>query len=129
MRGEHDISTVPVLSSAMARAMSLDESDVVVDLSDVEFMDASTIGVILRTREFLRPRSRAVFLRAPSPSARRILNVSGLADVFDPPADPPGALATWVAVPVADRPDRPDRPDRRDDTPAPAPASAGRAAP
>ncbi len=121
MRGEHDTSTVPALSSAMARAMSLDESDVVVDLSDVEFMDASTIGVILRTREFLRPRSRVVFLRSPSPSARRILDVSGLRDVLDPPTDPPGALATWVAVPVAERPDRRDA--------APAPASVGRAAP
>lgn len=38
----------------MARAVALDDSDLVVDLSDVQFMDAATINVLLRSREFLR---------------------------------------------------------------------------
>lgn len=121
LRGEHDTASVPALSAAMARAMSLDESDLVVDLSEVEFMDASTIGVILRTREVLLPRNRAISLRSPSSSARRILDVCGLADNLDPRTDPPGALATWVVVPVAERPDR--------RAVAPAAASVGRPAP
>jgi hypothetical protein len=38
LRGEHDVSTVAALSETMARAIALDDADVVVDLSDVQFM-------------------------------------------------------------------------------------------
>ena len=43
MRGEHDLSTHPMLSRALERAAA--HSNVVVDLSDCTFID-STIGVL-----------------------------------------------------------------------------------
>src|SRR4029450_14034403 len=46
-RGEHDISTVGALSETLARAIARD-ADVVVDLSEVDFMGAATVGVIIR---------------------------------------------------------------------------------
>ena len=45
LRGEHDISTVDALANVLARAIAFDD-DVVVDLCDVEFMGAATVGVI-----------------------------------------------------------------------------------
>jgi anti-anti-sigma factor len=48
LRGEHDVSTVSALSQTMARAIALDDGDLVVDLSGVQFMDAATVGVIVR---------------------------------------------------------------------------------
>jgi anti-anti-sigma factor len=125
LRGEHDVSTVAALSETMARAIALDDADVVVDLSDVQFMGAATVGVIIRAREFLRLRSRSLVLRSPSERARRILDVCGHSDLLDPrPIDampltgPASALGTWVAVPAT------DRIDRRADAFAPKPSSA-----
>ena len=82
--GEHDIDTLAELSSAMAGAIALDDADVVVDLSGVEFMGAATVTVIERARDFLRARSRALTVRAPSRCARRVLDVFGLTGLVEP---------------------------------------------
>jgi anti-anti-sigma factor len=127
LRGEHDVSTVAALSETMARAIALDDADVVVDLSDVQFMGAATVGVIIRAREFLRLRSRFLVLRSPSGCARRILELCGHADLLDlrpvdatPLTGPAGALRTWVAVPAT------DRIDQRADASAAKPVAVGR---
>jgi anti-anti-sigma factor len=125
LRGEHDLSTVAALSEAMAGAFALDDAEVVIDLSGVEFMGAATVGVIVRAGEFLRLRSRCLVLRSPSTCARRILDLCGLAGLLDPrPVDATrmtgtaGALGTWVAVPST------DRFDRRADSSAPRPSGS-----
>jgi len=126
LRGEHDVSTVAALSEVMARAIALDDADVVVDLSEVQFMGAATVGVIIRARQFLRLRSRSLVLRSPSECARRILDVCGHSDLLldpritdaTPLTGPAGALGTWVVVPAT------DRIDRRVDASAPQPSSA-----
>jgi anti-anti-sigma factor len=82
LRGEHDASTVAALSEILALAISLDAADLVVDLSEVEFMGAATVGVIIGTREFLRLRSRTLELRSPSTCARRVLDACDL-DLID----------------------------------------------
>jgi anti-anti-sigma factor len=88
LRGEHDGSTVEELADAMARAIALDDADLVLDLSDVDLMDAATVGVIIRAHEFLRRRSRSLELRSPSPCARRVLDSWSDAGLL-----PPGAVA------------------------------------
>lgn len=135
LRGEHDVSTVAALSQTMARATALDDADLVVDLSEVQFMDASTVGVIIRTREFLRQRSRSLLLRSPSAFALRILGLCGLAALLDPcpvEATPPtgtaGALGTWVAVPATDRVDPRADASAPEDAPDPVPVRRGTAA-
>jgi anti-anti-sigma factor len=111
VRGEHDISTAAALSETLTGVVAGDGGDLVVDLSGVPFMDASTVGVIVRVCGHLRRRSRSLAVRSPSTSARRILDLCGLADLIDPDSDPElapgGALGSWVAVPVADRVDQP----------------------
>jgi len=84
LRGEHDVSTVAALSQTMARAIALDDADLVVDLSDVQFMDAATVGVIIRARDFLALQSRALVLHAPSACAARVLDLCALADLLEP---------------------------------------------
>jgi anti-anti-sigma factor len=102
LRREYDISTVAALSETLARAIALDESDLLVDLSGVQFMDAATIGVIMRARSGLRLRSRSLTLRSPSPCARRILDLCGLTYLLDPGVDrepsPPWADADLLAA-------------------------------
>ena len=83
LRGEYDASAVTALSEAMARAIALDDADLVLDLSGVEFMDAATVRLIIRAREFLRLRSRSLTLRSPSTHARRVLDLCRLGDHLD----------------------------------------------
>jgi anti-anti-sigma factor len=78
LRGEHDLSTVAELSAALAQAMALGDTDLVVDLSRVELMTAATIGVLRRAQDLLALRSRSLVVRAPSARARRVLEVSDL---------------------------------------------------
>jgi anti-anti-sigma factor len=103
VRGEHDMATVTALSETLARAIALDEANVLVDLSEVQFMGAATVGVIVRAREFLRLRSRTLALRSPSRCARRVVDVCGLSDLIDAAVAPVGALGTWVNVPASQR--------------------------
>ena len=78
LRGEHDLSTVAELSEVMAAAIARADGNLVVDLSDVDFMDASTVGVVDRARVVLAARSRTMTLRSPSTRAQRVLDVCGL---------------------------------------------------
>lgn len=82
LRGEHDTSTVAALSETMARAMALDDSDLVLDLSEVQFMSAATVGVISPTIEPVRAGSMTVAGTMPSAEAHhradeRTTNVAG----------------------------------------------------
>ena len=47
LRGEHDLATVPLVEDALARAR-LAGPPVVVDLTDVAFIDSSIISVLVR---------------------------------------------------------------------------------
>ena len=107
LRGEHDVATKVDLVVAIARAAQRDDgADLLVDLSGVTFMDASTIGAIVGSRQRLRSRSQSLDVRAPSAIARRVLDLCELAQLVHPPMlearDPAGraaALSAWVDVP------------------------------
>lgn len=107
LRGEHDLSTIPALSKTLSRAIAYDDGDLTLDLSEVLFIDAATVGTIVRTREFVRMRSRSLTLRSASRCARRLLDLCRLIDLIEPgPIEGTGiegsaaALATWVVVPA-----------------------------
>jgi anti-anti-sigma factor len=103
------VSTVAALSETMARAIALDDADLVVDLSEVQFMGAATVGVIVRARELLALQSRSLTLRSPPRCARRILDLSGHSSLLArrpvdaaPVAGTAGAVGARVAVPATD---------------------------
>lgn len=113
LRGEHDLSTIPELAEIVSRAIAHDDGDLTLDLSEVLFIDAATVGLIIGAREFLRLRSRSLSLRSPSRCARRVLDLCDLTDLIESdaiedigPAGSATALATWVAVPATGRSDQ-----------------------
>ena len=81
LRGEHDISTTPVLSEVISQALAAADADLILDLSEVLFMDASTIAVFARTQTSLGARSRSLVLRSPSRCANRVLDLCGFRDL------------------------------------------------
>jgi anti-anti-sigma factor len=78
LSGEQDMNTAARLAAVLAAAAGEGDGDLVVDLSHVEFMDEKTVTVLVRRRDALQTRSRDLTLRAPSPFARRILQICGL---------------------------------------------------
>jgi anti-sigma B factor antagonist len=83
LSGEYDLLTVDELWERLARAFALDDADVVLDLSGVQFMGAATIDVIVRAKDALDLRSRVLTLRSPSESAQRVVDLCGLADLVE----------------------------------------------
>jgi anti-anti-sigma factor len=109
LRGEHDLSTRAALSHIFTRAITFGTTDIVVDLSCVRFLDASTIGVLVAARKLASAGSLALTLRSPSNNARRLLDICGIELVESPPGNrmtPAVALRSWVAVPATRRGDR-----------------------
>ena len=75
--GELDISTQRLLVNALA---GVDESvpRIVLDLSNLTFIDCGNIGVIHRTRIVAGLRGTFLELRSPNPQVLRILELTGL---------------------------------------------------
>lgn len=106
--GEHDLATVRIVTTALAAAVAVEDVPVVVDLSDVDFMDASTLSSLMNGRKLLAGRGRRLTVRSPQPFSRRLLelcDLAGLVEADVPSArDPraPTALQSWIAVPASD---------------------------
>jgi len=106
LRGEHDIATDGDLSRVLTRAIALNNAALVLDLSKVELMSASTLDVIVKAQNFLRQQSRSLTMRSPSPQVQRIIDICGLHNLLSSsPRERDGAageaLGSWVAVPDA----------------------------
>lgn len=78
LSGEHDIATVFVLADTLARAIAVGGGDVVVDLSQVGFIGAATIDLLVRSKDLLGQQSRTLTVRSPSRRAIRLLDLCGL---------------------------------------------------
>lgn len=109
LSGEHDLATADRLAQFLVEE-SAHGADVVVDLSGVSFMDASTISAIGRARSQLSEDSRSLTVRSPSALVERALGICGLDELIEPAEPAPAeaterassALETWVAVKTRD---------------------------
>jgi len=77
--GEIDLHTAPGLRRALAVAVAL-SGHVVVDLTEVSFMDSTGLAVVLRARG--RGGQPSVSLVQPPRMLRRVLHLTGLSDVL-----------------------------------------------
>lgn len=74
LSGELDIVTAPALSDALRSA----NSEVVVDLADLAFLDASGLGVLASACERQEGRGDPLVVVNASPLAQRIFEISRL---------------------------------------------------
>lgn len=82
VRGEVDMATAPALSEALDAAVRASSGPLVVDLSEVGFLDSSGVGLFLRARALLGREDRALLLVCPVGPVRRTFEVAGVADLF-----------------------------------------------
>lgn len=83
LRGEGDLTTLPVLVKAFARVIADNQGDVVVDLAETEFLDTASVRVIGRAGEYLRDRGRQLTIRSASREAVMVLAVFGLSHLVE----------------------------------------------
>ncbi|MGH2717045.1 MAG: STAS domain-containing protein [Actinomycetota bacterium] len=75
--GELDISSSSALREELTEVARTD-SNVVLDLSGLRFMDSTGLSVIIAALKRLRERSFDLLLCAPQPPVRRIFEICGL---------------------------------------------------
>jgi anti-sigma B factor antagonist len=85
LRGEVDIATVGVLDQAIADALRREGvTTVVLDLSELSFMDSSGLGALLRATS----RGARIELRNVSALIREVVAATGLVETLHLEADP-----------------------------------------
>ena len=94
MRGEHDLSTQPVVERALQLAAA--HSNVVVDLSECSFIDSTVISEFIKTSERVRASGEQIMLVIPPAQTHlgRIAKMVGLAQIFEVHESKDGAFAS-----------------------------------
>jgi anti-anti-sigma factor len=80
-RGEVDLLTGPELERCLEIALDRQPSAIIVDLTDVDFLAAFGMSILLRTEE-RRPRTTLFVVVADGPATSRPLTILGLAEVL-----------------------------------------------
>ena len=102
--GEIDVYTAPSLRERLAELDAQGISDIVVDMSAVEFLDSTGLGVLVGGLKRARLRGGSLRLVSDQEKILKILRITGLIRVFDIYPTLPGAL---------EAPERPARADPR----------------
>lgn len=84
--GEHDITSEGRVRSLLTR-LAADGYDIVVDLSRVTFMDASTMRALRHGCSDASAKAATLRVRAPSPFTYKLLEICDLAAIIESPSD------------------------------------------
>ena len=99
IRGDVDLASASGLEEALEAAVRDSVGALVVDLTDVAFIDSSGLQVLLRTRALLGREDRALVLICPHGPVRRVFELAGVSDVFALYATPEAAAAELTPRP------------------------------
>jgi anti-sigma B factor antagonist len=77
-RGELDIATTPALRERLEKALDEGHTRIVVDLSEVSFIDSVGLASIVNARHRMEPDGRMAIVADPSSYATLIIEVSGV---------------------------------------------------
>jgi anti-sigma B factor antagonist len=98
VRGEADLQVAPELRDRLESALDTDARSIVLDLSEVTFVDSMTLGVLVGSAKRARASGGELRLVTPAGPVRRILEVTLLDRVFPVDETRDDALAATPAV-------------------------------
>lgn len=81
--GEVDISNALVLEDYLNDKIRSEQQDLVLNLAGLSFIDSSGLAVLLNTRRLLLSFGRSLVLVSPSQVVMQVLEITGLATVFE----------------------------------------------
>ena len=82
LAGEVDIAVAKQVEAALDDGIRDSAGAFVVDLCDVEFLDSSGIGLLMRARALLGREERELVVVCPPGPVRRIFEVAGVVDLL-----------------------------------------------
>ncbi|HVL04185.1 MAG TPA: STAS domain-containing protein, partial [Acidimicrobiales bacterium] len=91
LRGELDLAAVPALWSCLAPVAEAGidpRQHLVLDLSDLAFMDAAGFGVLIRLANRLRSTGVSMSIRSPQPLVRRVMDLADVGHVLQVEPEP-----------------------------------------
>jgi len=80
--GELDVNTAPELREQLARLINEGASHVAIDLGSVTFVDSTALSVLVSALKRLRQADGDLQLASPTPSVRRVFEITGLTRLF-----------------------------------------------
>ena len=80
--GELDVNTAPELREQLARLISGGANNLSIDLSAVSFVDSTALSVLVSALKRLRQADGDLQLASPTPSVRRVFEITGLTRLF-----------------------------------------------
>lgn len=80
--GEVDLATSPDLDTAIIESVDSEASSLVIDLTDVSFMDSSGLGVIVRGLKRCREADKDLDLVITSDRVLKVFGITGLDQVI-----------------------------------------------
>ena len=81
--GDVDLASAEILRHEVAKVRAGEFVQIVLDLTDVDFIDSTGLRVLLSIRDDVKQNDRALTLVAPGPTARRIFEITGTHGLFD----------------------------------------------
>lgn len=83
LKGEVDVYTAPQLKQRMISLLEHGSRHMVVDLSNVEYLDSTALGVLIGGLKRMREQDGNLALVCPSPRIHRVFEITGLDRIFD----------------------------------------------
>lgn len=87
LSGEIDALSSPDLKQVISELLTSGEPRILVNLSQVEYIDSFGLGTLVGGLRRARDANGDLSIVGASPRVRKVLNVTGLAEIFDMPSD------------------------------------------
>jgi len=82
VEGEVDVATAPSVRDELYRLIEAGANRVVMDLSGMDFIDSTGLGVFVGALKRAREGGGGIELRGLKPSARKVFEITGLDSAF-----------------------------------------------
>ncbi len=83
LEGEVDVYTAPQLKQQIITLLDSGIKHVIVNLSAVDYLDSTALGVLIGGLKRLRERNGTLDLICPNQRIKRIFEITGLDKIFD----------------------------------------------
>jgi anti-sigma B factor antagonist len=93
IRGEIHVTTAPRFSQSLQAAIDDGHSAIVLDLSEVEFIDSTGLSVLLNGLRRVNQLQGAMAIVCANPTVLRLFQITNLVETFDIFAERPAAFA------------------------------------
>ena len=86
LSGEIDLMAQPQLQSCLAEALTARPAQIVIDMTDLTFIDSSGLAALVFAHQQLRPGGGRLILTNVPAIAMRVLEITGLHHLFSVPS-------------------------------------------